>query len=52
MTREHDLKSISKDGTYHYTDIVSERMKHSEMLPWEKKQLKKKFMLWHMLMEK
>ncbi len=39
MASEHDLKSISEDGTYHYTDIFRDRVGCSEMYPWDKEKV-------------
>lgn len=36
IASEHNLKNISEDGTYHYTDVISSRVGHSEMHPWDK----------------
>ena len=35
VAREHNLKYISEDGTYHYTDIIRKRAGRSEMRPWD-----------------
>lgn len=39
MAIAHDLKNISEDGTYHYTDVISSRVGQSEMYSWDKKEV-------------
>lgn len=37
MSIAYDLKNISEDGTYHYTDVISSRVGQSEMFSWSKR---------------
>lgn len=39
MAIAHNLKNISEDGTYHYTDVISDRVGQSEMFSWDKKEV-------------
>ncbi len=39
VASEHNLKCISEDGTYHYTDVISHRVGQSEMFSWAKKEV-------------
>lgn len=39
MARKHNLKGISEDGTYYYTDVISSRGGQSEMHSWDKKEV-------------
>ncbi len=35
MAREHNLKYVADDGSYHYTDIISARVGQSQMFSWD-----------------
>ena len=39
MARKHNLKYVALDGTYHYTDIISRRVGHSQMYSWDAKEV-------------
>lgn len=35
MARKHNLKYVAEDGTYHYTDIIKNRVGQSQMYFWD-----------------
>lgn len=35
MSHKHDLKYVAEDGTYHYTDVIRNRIGQSEMYSWD-----------------
>ncbi len=39
MARNHNLKYVAEDGTYHYTDIISNRIGQSQMYSWDAKEV-------------
>ena len=39
MAQSHNLKYVGGDGTYHYTDIIRDRVGQSEMYFWDAKEV-------------
>ena len=35
MAHKHDLKYVAEDGTYHYSDVIRNRIGQSEMYSWD-----------------
>lgn len=35
MAKEHNLKYVAEDGTYHYTDVIRNRVGQSKMHSWD-----------------
>lgn len=42
MAKRYDLKSISEDGKYYYTERVSELLGQDEMFAWDKEEIEEK----------